>query len=243
MPTKHRLVTLIAFLKKMARLQRGKGLVFFSTCDSVDFHYYIFTRSHNQEGVPMMKFLKDKEPEEEKKLLGYLEQSAGPETGGLLPAVNLYRLHGDIQQSQRKSTFENFIAADTGVLFTTDVAARGLDLPRVNWVVQFDPPNDLKDYVHRVGRTARIGGEGEAVIFLLQSEVGFVESLKENNVDPTIIAAQDLLQEFDTKGDHEFKAQEIQNDVEFFILQNKTVKFPLFLIFLKSPFSLADLGF
>jgi len=219
------LVTLIAFLKKMTRLGRGKGLVFFSTCDSVDFHYYIMTRSHAKDGTPIMKYLKEKGKEgEEEEVLGALDRSAGPEEGGILPNVPLYRLHGDIQQSLRKNTFESFIQAKSGILLTTDVAARGLDLPKVNWVVQFDPPNDLKDYVHRVGRTARIGAEGEALLFLLQSETGFVDHLREHGVDPSAISAEELLPEFDLNGEHEMKAQEIQNDVEFFILQNKLVR-------------------
>jgi len=56
---------------------------------------------------------------------------------------------------------------------TTDIASRGLDLPKVNWVIQFDPPSDLKEYIHRIGRTARIGTKGQSIIFLLQNEVIF----------------------------------------------------------------------
>jgi superfamily II DNA/RNA helicase len=62
------------------------------------------------------------------------------------------------------------------------VAARGLDIPRVDWIVQFDPPDDPRDYIHRVGRTARAGKVGKSLLFLLESELGFLRFLKEAKV-------------------------------------------------------------
>jgi superfamily II DNA/RNA helicase len=68
-------------------------------------------------------------------------------------------------------------------LICTDVAARGLDIPEVDWVIQFDPPDDPRDYIHRVGRTARGSeGKGRSLMFLLPSEVGFLKLLKEARV-------------------------------------------------------------
>lgn len=64
----------------------------------------------------------------------------------------------------------------------TDVAARGLDIPSVHWIVQFDPPDDPRDYIHRVGRTARAGNSGKSLLFLLPSEIGFLRYLKEARV-------------------------------------------------------------
>ena len=58
-----------------------------------------------------------------------------------------------------------------------DVAARGLDLPSVDWIIQYNPPVSAEDYVHRVGRTARVGKCGEALIFLSPSETEFVSRL------------------------------------------------------------------
>jgi ATP-dependent RNA helicase DDX18/HAS1 len=65
----------------------------------------------------------------------------------------------------------------------TDVAARGLDIPAVDWIVQFDPPDDPRDYIHRVGRTARgSNGKGKSLLFLLPSELGFLRYLKHAKV-------------------------------------------------------------
>lgn len=65
----------------------------------------------------------------------------------------------------------------------TDVAARGLDIPAVDWIVQYDPPDDPKEYIHRVGRTARgTNGNGRALTFLLPEELAFLRYLKASKV-------------------------------------------------------------
>ncbi|KAF6213812.1 hypothetical protein GE061_011534 [Apolygus lucorum] len=77
----------------------------------------------------------------------------------------------------------HFCNADTGILLCTDVAARGLDIPSVDWIVQFDPPDDPKEYIHRVGRTARgDGGRGHALLILRPEELGFLRYLKQAKV-------------------------------------------------------------
>lgn len=92
-------------------------------------------------------------------------------------------IHGGKKQSARMTTFYSFCQADTGILVCTDVAARGLDIPNVDWIVQFDPPDDPREYIHRVGRTARgAEGRGKALLFLLPEEVGFLRYLKRVNV-------------------------------------------------------------
>lgn len=87
-------------------------------------------------------------------------------------------LHGKQKQSKRTTTFHEFIAVEKGVLLCTDVAARGLDIPAVDWIIQYDPSDDPREYIHRVGRTARAGGQGKALLFLLPSELGFLRHLK-----------------------------------------------------------------
>jgi ATP-dependent RNA helicase DDX18/HAS1 len=92
-------------------------------------------------------------------------------------------LHGQQKQKKRTSTFFEFCNADKGILISTDVAARGLDIPKVDWIVQFDPPDDPREYIHRVGRTARgLGATGRALLFLLPSELGFLKYLRQHKV-------------------------------------------------------------
>jgi ATP-dependent RNA helicase DDX18/HAS1 len=92
-------------------------------------------------------------------------------------------LHGKQKQQKRTNTFFEFCNADHGTLICTDVAARGLDIPAVDWILQVDPPDDPRDYIHRVGRTARgANGKGRSLIFLQPNEVGFLKHLKDARV-------------------------------------------------------------
>src|SRR6266542_3332506 len=89
---------------------------------------------------------------------------------------------GKQKQTKRTNTFFEFINAQHGILLCTDVAARGLDIPAVDWILLYDPPDDPRDYIHRVGRTARAGGQGKSLLFLLPSELGFLRYLKQAKV-------------------------------------------------------------
>lgn len=105
--------------------------------------------------------------------------------GELLNYIDLpvLDLHGKQKQQKRTNTFFEFCNAKQGILICTDVAARGLDIPAVDWIIQFDPPDDPRDYIHRVGRTARgTGGKGKSLMFLTPSELGFLRYLKAANV-------------------------------------------------------------
>ncbi|CAG9787191.1 unnamed protein product [Diatraea saccharalis] len=97
-----------------------------------------------------------------------------------LPVMSI---HGKQQQTKRTATFFQFCNAESGILLCTDVAARGLDIPAVDWIVQYDPPDDPKEYIHRVGRTARgLGTSGHALLILRPEELGFLRYLKQSKV-------------------------------------------------------------
>lgn len=92
-------------------------------------------------------------------------------------------IHGRQKQTKRTTTFFQFCNEEKGTLLCTDVAARGLDIPEVDWIVQFDPPDDPKEYIHRVGRTARgVNGKGHALLTLLPDELGFLRYLRQARV-------------------------------------------------------------
>jgi ATP-dependent RNA helicase RhlB len=92
---------------------------------------------------------------------GYLEGN------GYAAAV----LSGDVPQQKRQALLERFQAGDLPVLVATDVAARGLHIPEVSHVFNYDLPQDAEDYVHRIGRTARLGAEGDAISFACETYV------------------------------------------------------------------------
>ncbi|XP_061385310.1 uncharacterized protein LOC133320728 [Danaus plexippus] len=95
-------------------------------------------------------------------------------------------IHGKKKQAARMSTYYEFCQQESGILLCTDVAARGLDIPNVDWIVQYDPPDDPKEYIHRVGRTARgANGKGQGLLFLMPEEILFLQFLKQANIPLT----------------------------------------------------------
>lgn len=86
------------------------------------------------------------------------------------PGLPLMHLHGKQKQATRMTIFQKFSSSNHALLICTDIAARGLDFPAVDWVVQLDCPDDVDSYIHRVGRTARYQSEGKGLCFLTPSE-------------------------------------------------------------------------
>jgi len=91
--------------------------------------------------------------------------------------VRALPMHGDLNQAQRDRALSRFEAGKVDTLVATDVAARGLDLDGITHVVNYDPPEDDKGYVHRVGRTARAGRSGTGVTFVLPEQQGDVSRI------------------------------------------------------------------
>jgi ATP-dependent RNA helicase DDX10/DBP4 len=99
------------------------------------------------------------------------------------PGIPLLHIHGRQKQGARLDTTAKFSAAKNSCLFATDVAARGLDFPAVDFVIQVDCPDDVDTYIHRVGRTARYNREGRGVLFLAPSEEeGMLQRLEAKKV-------------------------------------------------------------
>ena len=99
------------------------------------------------------------------------------------PGIPLMHLHGRQKQTVRLDITTKFSATKTSCLFATDVVARGLDFPAVDWVIQLDCPEDSDTYIHRVGRTARFERDGKAVLFLEPSEeAGMLKRLEQKKV-------------------------------------------------------------
>ena len=86
-------------------------------------------------------------------------------------------IYGSMDQDERSSSLAGFARGSIRCLIVTDVAARGLDIRGVDWVVQYDPPQSVKEYIHRVGRAARAGASGKALIILHENERKFIEHL------------------------------------------------------------------
>ncbi|CAH2052597.1 unnamed protein product, partial [Iphiclides podalirius] len=96
-----------------------------------------------------------------------------------VPDMKIFAIHGKMKQKRHK-ILENFREADNTILLCTDLLARGLDIPEVEWVVQWEPPSSPAALVHRVGRTARGGARGFSLLPLLPSEDAYVPFIKTN---------------------------------------------------------------
>ncbi|KAL1128897.1 hypothetical protein AAG570_013431 [Ranatra chinensis] len=130
----------------------------------------------------LVKFLKEEAPG--KKCIVFFLTCACVEYFGallerLLPELTVFALHGQMKKKRAK-ILDRFRNADDGILLATDVMERGIDIPDVSWVVQFDPPTSVSAFVHRCGRTARIGHLGSAIVFIMPNEDSYVEFIQMN---------------------------------------------------------------
>lgn len=176
-PCGSRLAVLLSILEHLfERAASKKIVVFFSTCDAVDFHYSLLNEfcwpPCSTEGEVMKKYLK----------------------------CNMFRLHGNMKQEDRRSTYQDFKTAKCALLLSTDVAARGLDFPKVKCIIQYDSPGEASEYVHRVGRTARLGEQGESLLFLQPMEIDYIQDLEKHGVSLTEYPILKVLNSFTLHG-------------------------------------------
>ena len=98
--------------------------------------------------------------------------------------ITFLDIHGKQNQNKRSSTYFTFIQKRKSVvLFATDIASRGVDFPAIEWVIQLDPPEDIAQYIHRIGRTARYKSEGNSILFVSKKEEEFINELHNKKID------------------------------------------------------------
>ncbi|KAI0299648.1 P-loop containing nucleoside triphosphate hydrolase protein [Multifurca ochricompacta] len=249
-PLKLCLGTLVALLRSLLSQSGGrrgfKIIVFLSCADSVDFHLNLLGGSNMED---------DSERTDSDDETAAATVAAARTTGvhsPLLPDTSIFRLHGSLPLSTRLASLRAFSATNktsessdrlASVLLCTSVAARGLDLPRVRAVVQYDLPTEggATEYVHRVGRTARAGCGGQARAIIAPSEEKWVEWVQARMASGTTttttteessagaghqfeaVAVEEILQKgFSKQGrEYEERATEVQLTFERWCLQRK----------------------
>ncbi|KAI0396031.1 DEAD-domain-containing protein [Xylariaceae sp. FL0594] len=179
-PAKLRLVTLIALLKSSFARKGSimKAIIFISCADSVDFHF------------DLLRDINTRPVAEDTSAVANTVADAAYVTSPANPTVTLLKLHGSLPQPVRTATLNSFrTASEPCVLITTDIASRGLDVPAVDLVIEYDPAFSVDDHTHRIGRTARAGRPGKAVLFIQPGcEEGYLELL--NSTDSASVAPQ-----------------------------------------------------
>ncbi|KAL5799814.1 hypothetical protein ACOSQ3_032907 [Xanthoceras sorbifolium] len=177
-PCGSRLSVLLSILKHLFEREASqKVVVFFSTCDAVDFHYSLLSE---------FQWSPYSQPDAELKQL-------------FLRCKTL-RLHGNMKQEDRRTTFGAFKTEKLALLLSTDIAARGLDFPKVKCIIQYDCPGEATEYVHRVGRTARLGQRGDSLLFLQPIEVDYLKDLEKHGVSLTEYPLLKVLDSFPLYG-------------------------------------------
>ena len=125
---------------------------------------------------------------------------------------NAIGIHGDKIQSERQKAIKQFSSGDIPILVATDVASRGLDFPNVSYVFNFDMPKNIEDYVHRIGRTGRVGNKGKAISFYNENnkQIGFalVNELKKSGQK-----IPEFLEEFDYYNNYNYN---YSNNYQFY---------------------------
>lgn len=130
------------------------------------------------------------------------------------PGTTLIQLHGKQKQAARIDAVSKFSTSRHCCLFATDVVARGIDFPTVDWVVQVDAPEDAATYIHRVGRTARFGKNGTALLFLTpKEEPGMVNNLESRKIPIKKLTIR------------ENKRKQIQDKLQALCFKNPELKF------------------
>ncbi|CCH42436.1 ATP-dependent RNA helicase [Wickerhamomyces ciferrii] len=171
-PPKLRLVSLAAILKNITSIKTigSRTMIFLSCSDSVDFHFSIFAK----DGKIFNKVSKEYEDPRDSQSTVLTSPLLGENTF-------VYKLHGSLSQQTRTATLSAFSKAPEDqhtILFCTDVASRGLDLPYISTVIEYDPPFATEDHLHRIGRTARAGKSGKSFLFLLPTEEKYLELIE-----------------------------------------------------------------
>ena len=127
--------------------------------------------------------------------------------------IKVLSISGDLKQINRETIYREFFNSEKGVLLCTDVAQRGLDFPEIDWIINFDLPLSVDEYLHRIGRTARgPDSHGKSLLILLPNETDFLERIKEKNI---------IVKEYEFKKE---KLIDIQQKYELLISSNPALE-------------------
>ena len=127
--------------------------------------------------------------------------------------IEVMSISGDLKQINRETIYREFFNSENGILLCTDIAQRGLDFPEVDWIINYDLPLSVDEYLHRVGRTARgPNSHGKSLLILLPNEIDLLERIKEKNI---------LMKEYEFKKE---KLLDIQEKYELLIGSNPALE-------------------
>ena len=127
--------------------------------------------------------------------------------------IEVMSISGDLKQINRETIYREFFNLEKGILLCTDIAQRGLDFPEVDWIINYDLPLSVDEYLHRVGRTARgPNSHGKSLLILMPNEIDLLDRIKEKNI---------IIKEYEFKKE---KLMDIQQKYELLISSNPALE-------------------
>ncbi|KAF5273483.1 hypothetical protein FQA39_LY07500 [Lamprigera yunnana] len=215
---KNKLIMLSAIVVAKSK-QNSKIFIFMASTQMVEYHYDLFNQG-------LLRMPVNRGQHNKGLVLNDVESDSDCDEDVL--DTQLFKLHGNMDQKTRKKVFMEFRAAKSGILLCTDVAARGVDVPTADCIIQYTGPQTDKDYLHRVGRTGRAGKSGSAIIFLTEGEEEYISRLRELQVNLKKLNNVDFLNclcEVMNEPDYEKAAKDLQYHYEQVVLKNKDLQF------------------
>jgi len=191
---KFKLIGLVGALLQAQSDSCRRVMVFFSSCASAEFYQGLFAilrwpsfdKYSSIEGdgkLPLREIKRRRQGGQDERIEKTVYKGEK-----VFKGVSMNILHGDLNTHDRAGAMAHFTkplseTTNMRVLLCTDVAARGVDISEVDLVIQFDPPQQTDEYLHRVGRTARIGEDGNALLMLAPTESSYIEHLRSKCVE------------------------------------------------------------
>ena len=171
---KYKIPHLIQILNSLYNTEKNKKIMLFlSTCNSVDYFNLLLP-----------------------KIFKYFN----------INDYSIYKLHSKINQNKREKELKEFkqnFNNKINILLTTDLASRGIDIPDIDMIIQFDPPKNEDSYIHKAGRTARVGNSGISLLFLIENELPFITYMKQKFIYienfPSLLKDENMEDKIDNK--------------------------------------------
>ena len=214
-----RLISLIAFLYNNIS---KKIIIFSSCCDSVNFLYSIMTQiKYDKNYTTQNSFINNNNNKNKlninynnNKSLNFLFNNQ----------TTIFKLHGKMSHDERSEIFMNFNKSTNSFLICTDVASRGLDFMNIDWVIHYDINPDVKEYINRMGRTARLDKGGNSLMFVMNNENEIIDDFNKkinnnNNCINEILCSEILLKFLDNfnknlKNKIEIKSLNFEDEID-----------------------------
>jgi len=217
-PDRQTLMTSATWPEEVRRLARtymtDPMTVFVGSLDLATVHtvtQYVEIVDNDEKLTRLFGFIKELQPDDKAIVFAGRKSTADHISSEFaMQGISVQCLHGDRDQEDREQALKDLKKGEVRILIATDVASRGLDIQDITWVINYDFPRNMEEYVHRVGRTGRAGKRGKAISFLVRQDWGQAQAL----IDILIEAEQEVPEPLQAMADR-YKAMRERRGADF----------------------------